>query len=151
METNSNKTTAAITHLSALTQYFIPFGNFIFPIIIWSSKKEQSEFIDYHGKQVLNFQLSIFIYSLILGIIAIPVLLFTIFNGVSLEALINDNDFILSQLDLGNLIGEITFGILLLIAFFLLKVFEFFLLIIAAINASNGERYQYPITINFIK
>jgi len=151
METNSNKTTAAITHLSALTQYFIPFGNFIFPIIIWSSKKEQSEFIDYHGKQVLNFQLSIFIYSLILGIIAIPVLLFTIFNGVSLEALINDNDFILSQLDLGNLIGEITFGILLLIAFFLLKVFEFFLLIIAAINASNGERYKYPITINFIK
>ena len=151
METNSNKTTAAITHLSALTQYFIPFGNFIFPIIIWSSKKEQSEFIDYHGKQVLNFQLSIFIYSLILGIIAIPVLLFTIFNGVSLEALINDNDFIWSQLDLGNLIGEITFGILLLIAFFLLKVFEFFLLIIAAINASNGERYQYPITINFIK
>ena len=151
METNSNKTTAAITHLSALTQYFIPFGNFIFPIIIWSSKKEQSEFIDYHGKQVLNFQLSIFIYSLILGIIAIPVLLFTIFNGVSLEALINDNDFIWSQLDLGNLIGEITFGILLLIAFFLLKVFEFFLLIIAAINASNGERYKYPITINFIK
>lgn len=151
METNSNKTTAAITHLSALTQYFIPFGNFIFPIIIWSSKKEQSEFIDYHGKQVLNFQLSIFIYSLILGIIAIPVLLFTLFNGVTLEALINDNDFILSQLDLGNLIGEITFGILLLIAFFLLKVFEFFLLIIAAINASNGERYKYPITINFIK
>ncbi|GEC73301.1 hypothetical protein SAMN05443543_11610 [Flavobacterium flevense] len=151
METNSNKTTAAITHLSALTQYFIPFGNFIFPIIIWSSKKEQSEFIDYHGKQVLNFQLSIFIYSLILGIIAIPVLLFTIFNGVSLEALINDNDFIWSQLDLGNLIGEITFGILLLIAFFLLKVFEFFLIIIAAINASNGERYKYPITINFIK
>ena len=151
METNSNKTTAAIIHLSALTQYFIPFGNFIFPIIIWSSKKEQSEFIDYHGKQVLNFQLSIFIYSLILGIIAIPVLLFTIFNGVSLEALINDNDFILSHLNLDNLIGEITFGILLLIAFFLLKVFEFFLLIIAAINASNGERYKYPITINFIK
>ncbi|MFL9830905.1 DUF4870 domain-containing protein [Flavobacterium sp. ST-87] len=151
METNSNKTTAAITHLSALTQYFIPFGNFIFPIIIWSSKKEQSEFIDYHGKQLLNFQLSIFIYSLILGIIAIPVLLFSLFNGVSLDALINDNDFILSQLDLDNLIGEITFGILLLIAFFLLKVFEFFLLIIAAINASNGERYKYPITINFIK
>ncbi|MGM8361217.1 DUF4870 domain-containing protein [Flavobacterium sp. ARAG 55.4] len=151
METNSHKTTAAITHLSALTQYFIPFGSFIFPIIIWSSKKEQSEFIDYHGKQLLNFQLSIFIYSLILGIIAIPVLLFSLFNGVSLDALINDNDFILSQLDLDNLIGEITFGILLLIAFFLLKVFEFFLLIIAAINASNGERYKYPITINFIK
>jgi uncharacterized Tic20 family protein len=25
-------------HLSALTQYFIPFGNYIFPILFWSSK-----------------------------------------------------------------------------------------------------------------
>ena len=59
METKNEKTIAALTHLSALSQYFIPFGNFIFPIIIWSSKKDKSEFIDSNGKNVINFHLSL--------------------------------------------------------------------------------------------
>ena len=57
METKNEQTLAALLHLSSLSQYFIPFGNLILPIIIWSSKKEKSEDIDYHGKQVINFQL----------------------------------------------------------------------------------------------
>ena len=44
--TTSEKNVATITHLSTLTQYFIPFGNYIFPILIWSSKKNESEFVD---------------------------------------------------------------------------------------------------------
>jgi uncharacterized Tic20 family protein len=38
MKTTTEKI-ATFTHLSALTQYFIPFGNFIFPILFWTSKK----------------------------------------------------------------------------------------------------------------
>ena len=74
-KTNENNT-ATFIHLSSLSQYFFPFGNFIFPLLIWSSKKNESEFIDYNGKQVLNFQLSFFIYSLVLGMIAIPIIIF---------------------------------------------------------------------------
>ncbi|MEM8520606.1 DUF4870 domain-containing protein [Flavobacterium sp. PL12] len=39
MESTTDKNIAAFTHLSSLTQYFIPFGNYIFPILLWSSKK----------------------------------------------------------------------------------------------------------------
>jgi uncharacterized Tic20 family protein len=40
-------------HLSALTQYFIPFGNYIF--LYLEFKRKLSEFVDHHGKQVLIF------------------------------------------------------------------------------------------------
>ncbi len=33
METTANKNTATLLQLSALTQYFFPLGNFIFPAI----------------------------------------------------------------------------------------------------------------------
>jgi uncharacterized Tic20 family protein len=63
--TTNETNTAALLHLSSLTQYFIPFGNYIFPILIWSAKKKESAFIDASGKSVLNFQLSMFLYTLI--------------------------------------------------------------------------------------
>ena len=55
MTTNNEKNIATFLHLSALTQYIIPFGNYIFPIIIWSSKKNDSQFVEANGKNVLNF------------------------------------------------------------------------------------------------
>ena len=91
METTIEKNTATFTHLSALTQYFIPFGNYIFPILIWSSKKDKSEFVDHNGKQVLNFQLSLLLYSLVLIMIAVPIFLITILKNIPFEALINDH------------------------------------------------------------
>ena len=81
MITTNDKNIATVLHLSTLTQYIIPFGNYIFPIVIWSSKKGESEFIDYNGKQVLNFQLSIFLYSVVLCLIAIPIFIYTIYNS----------------------------------------------------------------------
>jgi uncharacterized Tic20 family protein len=77
-ENNYRKKYATFTHLSALTQYFIPFGNFIFPILFWTSKKDESEFVDYSGKQILNFQLSLLLYTIGLALIAIPVFILTI-------------------------------------------------------------------------
>ena len=53
METQSKNSTAALMNLSTLTQYFIPFGNLIFPIIIWSTNKDKSEYIDQQGKQTI--------------------------------------------------------------------------------------------------
>ncbi|KDN54310.1 DUF4870 domain-containing protein [Flavobacterium seoulense] len=151
METKNEQTTAALTHLSALSQYFIPFGNFIFPILIWSSKKEKSEFIDYHGKQVINFQLSILLYSVLFILIAIPIFATVVFSNVNWNELINDQDFILEKVNMADNIGLLTIGIIAVLSIFLLKVAEFFLIIIKSINASNGEKTTYPLTINFIK
>ncbi len=151
METKNDKTIAALTHLSALLQYFIPFGNFIFPIIIWSSKKEKSALIDYHGKQIINFQLSLFIYSLIFVLIAIPAFSTAIFSSMDWTELLNNHDFLWNKINFADNASIITIGIISVLLFFILKIVEFFLIIIAAINASNGEKYQYPLSINFIK
>jgi uncharacterized Tic20 family protein len=51
METTTEKNIATFTHLSALTQYFIPL-NFIFSNSTLTSK-DKSEFVDYSGKQYL--------------------------------------------------------------------------------------------------
>ena len=151
MESTTEKNIATFTHLSSLTQYFIPFGNYIFPIILWSTKKDESKFVDHNGKQVLNFQLSLLLYSLLLLMIAIPTLLISIFKDMPLNALINNHDFEFSNFNFEANIGLLTIGIVCLTIFGLLKIAEFFLIIYAAIKTSNGETYNYPITIPFIK
>lgn len=151
METRNEKTTAALTHLSALSQYFIPFGNFILPIIIWSSKKDKSEFIDYNGKQVVNFQLSLLLYSIVFILIAVPSFATVVFSNMNWIELLNNHDFFWEKINMAENIGLITIGIVSLLLVVLLKIVEFFLIIIGAINASNGEKYNYPLTINFIK
>jgi hypothetical protein len=65
---------ALICHLSALCGYFIPFGNLIAPIVIWSMKKDEMPMVDEHGKEVINFQISFTIWIFI-SIVMIFVLL----------------------------------------------------------------------------
>jgi uncharacterized Tic20 family protein len=151
METKSEINTATFIHLSSLLQYCIPFGNYIFPILIWTSKKETSEFVNHNGKQVLNFQLSLLLYSLVLAMIAIPIFIVTIFNNVPFNAVIHDNDFVINNLNLENITGVLVVGITAVILFISLKIVEFFLIIYASIKTSNGEKYKYPLTIPFIK
>lgn len=151
METTNEKNLATITHLSTLSQYCIPFGNYIFPILIWSSKKDKSEFVDYHGKQVLNFQLSVFLYTLILGLIAIPIILATIFSQIPLRALFNDEHFVLNNFNIENISGIIIIAIIAVFLLLILKIAEFFLIIYASLKTANGEKYRYPLTIPFIK
>jgi uncharacterized Tic20 family protein len=65
---------ALICHLSALSGYVIPFGNLIVPIIIWSMKKDEMPMVDEHGKEVINFQLSMMIWMIISGILILVVI-----------------------------------------------------------------------------
>jgi uncharacterized protein len=150
METNSDKNTATLLQLSALTQYFIPFGNFMFPIIIWSSAKDKSEYIDAQGKQAINFQLSLFLYTVILCLIAVPILIMTIFKNVPFQAMIND-DLYLNDLSMANITGIAIVAIIAAVVFCFLKVAEFFLVIYASVKAANGETYKYPLSIPFIR
>ena len=151
METTNEKNLATFIHLSTLSQYCIPFGNYIFPIILWTSKKDESEFVDHNGKQVLNFQLSILIYSLVLAMIAIPVFLYTVLKNISFNDLMHNEEIIFEHFDYGNSIGLLTVGALALFGFACVKVAEFFLIIYASVKASNGEEYNYPLTIPFLK
>lgn len=151
METSNEKSTGAILHLSVFTQYFIPFGNFILPAIIWGARKKDSNFVDHHGKQALNFQLSILLYSLILAMIAIPIFIFTLFKNIPTRAYINEENFFIENFNIENITGIVTVAIMAVFLFCVLKMAEFFLVIYASIKAANGEYYKFPLTINFIK
>ncbi len=109
-----DRQTLMLTHLSQLLDLVTGFGGFIVPLIIWIMKKDEIYDMDEHGKSILNFQLSMFIYA----IICIPLILL---------------------LGLG-ILGLIAIGILCLV-----------LPIINAIKANNGERPNYPFSIQFIK
>ena len=123
MISRNDKNYSSITHLSGFAGWFFPFGNILAPLVLWSVKKNESSFIDEHGKAAVNFQLSIMLYVFLLAILCIPIAIFTL--GIGIIAII---------------IG--------IIPAVLLKIS---LIILASIKANNGEDYNYPFTINFIK
>lgn len=151
METQSKNSTATLINLSTLTQYFIPFGNLIFPIIIWSTNKDKSQYVDEQGKQTINFQLSLFLYSCILAMIAIPILIITIIQNASFPAMINNNDLVFDEFNFNNINGVLTVAIVAIILFIFMKMAEFILIIYASLKTSNGDDFKYPLTINFLK
>jgi len=150
METTANKNTATLLQLSAFTQYFFPFGNFIFPAVIWSMKKNDSKFVDYNGKQAINFQLSLFLYSLILLVIAVPVLAYSIMNNLDFT-LSGNGEWIVEQFSTGKITGVVLVALITAFLFIIMKAAEFFLIFYASVKNSNGENYDYPLTIKFIK
>ena len=153
METANEKNTGALLHLSAMSQYFIPFGNFIFPVIIWGVAKKDSAFVDHQGRQAINFQLSIFLYSLLLLFISVPIFIFTIFKNIPANAIIDHDNFVLNGNDFNveNFSGIVVVALTAIFLFIVMKTAEFFLIIYATIRTANGEFFKYPITINFIK
>ena len=69
--TQDEKTFGMLVHLTALAQFIIPtFGNIIGPLVIWLIKKDQSAWVDKQGKEALNFQISITIYTFVSFILA---------------------------------------------------------------------------------
>ena len=71
---NHQKNIATFIHLSTFSRFFFPFGNLIGPIVLWVINKDRSAFIDNHGKQIINFQISILLYTIIIGTLSIPFL-----------------------------------------------------------------------------
>ncbi|NER14105.1 DUF4870 domain-containing protein [Leptobacterium flavescens] len=147
------KNLAAFVHISTFAKYFFPFGNFIIPLILWTSNKNESDYIDHHGKQALNFQISILLYSMALGIIAIPVILFTSWDFIGFADIFEHNTHHF-DLDFDNGFrfrgGLAYLGIAGVLALGLF-VLDIYCTITATIRANEGVLYRYPLTINFIK
>ncbi len=149
MKTSNEKSIAAITHLSSLSQYLVPFGNYIFPLLIWTFTKDKSKFVNYHGKQVLNFQLSYLLYSLLLLCIAIPAFVIGVYKLFKTHY--NSSSFELSLLVPESLNGVALIGFIALLLFVILKFSEVFLTLYAAFKSADGKFYSYPLTFRFIK
>jgi len=72
-----------LTHLSQLLDLVTGIGGFIVPLVLWLTQKDKVAGMDMHGKMIINFQLSLFIYS----IISIP-LIFLLGLGIILIIII---------------------------------------------------------------
>ncbi|MGA8855473.1 MAG: DUF4870 domain-containing protein [Christiangramia sp.] len=66
-----DKQMLVMTHLSQLLDLVTGIGGFVVPLILWLTQKDKVAGMDMHGKMILNFQISIFIYS----ILCIPLIL----------------------------------------------------------------------------
>ena len=54
-----------LTHLSQLLTFITGFGGLLVPLVIWITQKDTVYKMDEQGKHILNFQISMIIYSLI--------------------------------------------------------------------------------------
>ena len=58
-----------LCHASALLGVFFHFpGHLVGPLIVWLAKRDDSPEIDAHGKESLNFQISMLIYNVIAAV-----------------------------------------------------------------------------------
>ena len=155
--TKHERNLSAIIHASMFSKYFIPFGNFILPLILWTANKKEHAFVDYNGKQALNFQISMLLYSIVAGLVTIPFFIgfwpdlfdwnFFGFHGLSdlnnLNIHIDSNDF-----RFGRLFWPVGISGFLQVA---LGIVNIVFTILATIRTNEGEYFKYPFTIKFIK
>ena len=113
-----------LMHLSQFLGFIVPGFGFIVPLIMWLTNKDNSTNVDKHGKNIINFRISMFIYCVTAGVLFfISIVMYT-----------------------WHLFG-IPFGISILA---ILGILQFVFIIIAAIKANNGEYWKYPLAIKFL-
>lgn len=64
--TDSERQYAMWIHLSLLGTIVAPFVILIVPLVMWLIRKEDSPYLDDHGREALNFQISLYAYMLAL-------------------------------------------------------------------------------------
>ena len=68
-----------VCHLSALAGFVIPaLGHILGPLIVWLVKRGDSAEIDEHGKEALNFQISMLLYNIVAGILCLVLIGFVL-------------------------------------------------------------------------
>ena len=121
--TESERQYAMWMHLSLLGAVVMPVVVFIVPLVMWLTRKDDSPYIDDHGREALNFQISLAIYAIALPILAVPIGL--LLCGVGIVVTVPAAAFLPYVLGAIGMIG-------------------------AAKSANRGEYYRYPMSIRFL-
>lgn len=89
MHTSSEeRTLAVVTHLAPVLGYAIGFGQILIPLLILLWKGKESEFIREHAVESLNFQISVFIYAVVAGVLMLVLIGFLLIGVLALFALV---------------------------------------------------------------
>ncbi|MEM9373419.1 MAG: DUF4870 domain-containing protein [Planctomycetota bacterium] len=119
---DDEKTWAMFAHLGLLGHIAVWIFGIGIPLAIWLSKRADSDFIDDHGREAVNFQITLIIYAIGLPILAALIGVLTC--GVGL--------------------------VLMIPAIILPYVLGIIGMIQAATAANRGEFYRYPMTFRFL-
>ncbi|MEH1839844.1 MAG: DUF4870 domain-containing protein [Nostoc sp.] len=143
---------ATFCHLSALLGWillvflvfigiplYLPL-NLLAPLIIWKCKKSQYPWIDFQGKESINFQISLTLSTLFVIAISLVIVLTSLSFAITSNA---------SSNEIKNTLDNLLIVILSLISVKL--VLQSFLVSFAAIKAYNGEHYRYPLTMRVLR
>ncbi|MEA5605865.1 DUF4870 domain-containing protein [Nostoc sp. UHCC 0252] len=114
--------------------------NLLAPLLIWRLKKTQYPWIDLQGKESINFQFSLTLYTLI--VIAISLILLS----VSLSIILTNNG---SSNEIKNTLNGLLAVLMSLLSFKL--VLQLFVVTFASVKAYKGEHYRYPLTIRVLR
>ena len=83
------RTWGMLCHIAALAGYILPaFGWIIGPLVVWLIKKEEFPFVDEQGKEAMNFQISMFIYAIVAGLLCFACIGFVLLPAVAVIDLI---------------------------------------------------------------
>lgn len=64
------RTWTVLCHASSFIGFFVPVvGHVLGPLLVWLLKRDESPEVNEHGKESLNFQISMFIYTSVLGVV----------------------------------------------------------------------------------
>jgi uncharacterized Tic20 family protein len=66
---SDERTWSVVVHLSALSALFIPLGHLLGPLVIWLIKRSDMPMVDRHGKEALNFQITVTLASFLCGLL----------------------------------------------------------------------------------
>lgn len=116
------QTWRVLAHASAFIQ-FLGVPSVVGPLIVWLLRRDDPV-VEPHARAALNFQLSLLIYFLLGGIVA--VVAFVTIIGIPIAALV---------------------VIFLLVLLFLELLFA----LLATLAASRGELYRYPMSLELVK
>lgn len=63
---------AVYQHLTVLGAA-VPFLGLVLSILLWHSRRDHSPFLDDHGRESVNFQISLLIYAAVAGVLSLSV------------------------------------------------------------------------------
>jgi uncharacterized Tic20 family protein len=78
---------AMFAHLAALAGFIIPFGNMLGPLIVWQLKKDVP-LVAQHGKEALNFQITVAIAAMICAVLSLVLIGLLLLPVVIIGALV---------------------------------------------------------------
>ncbi|MGL4944561.1 MAG: DUF4870 domain-containing protein [Thermoguttaceae bacterium] len=62
-----------LMHLSQFANAVVPMAGIALPIVMWATNRDKSPVIDAHGKNIVNWLISAFIYAVISGLLCLVI------------------------------------------------------------------------------